>query len=257
MTKTNIDDIKLVTFWHGGALPRLHRECLKTWLKLDYSITIYSYEPLVEMFKGVQVRDASEILPLNSASRLRNWAAVADIIRLILLLVPNNVWVDTDLCLLRRIPSEKGFLLGYQRNGKTCNAIMRLWKEHHIADLVLTHFYEGSLGPWTHKKPRIKKWLSDFLGTDFNFKKLPNSHWGSHALDYYVRENELSRLLLPQKAFYPEETYSGALFTDRPFEHIICDNEIFGLHFFFKSADFENPQKGSFYEWLIQHNAIS
>ena len=246
---------QIVTFWHGGALPGLHRECIRSWKNFNYEVTLYFYEPVLNIPKGVAVVDARTILCLSKAKNLRNWAAVADIIRLILILKPENVWIDTDLCLIKPIPAAEYLLLGYQWKHKLCNAIISLPGNVRIPKEILEHFYEGTLGPWAHMKPRLKYHFSKIFNTIYGFEHLPNSHWGSHALEYYIKRDKLQDYLLPQKAFYSPETYTGQLFEKNDFAHLIDDQEVFGFHFFNKNYDFDTPQKGSFYEWMIAKNA--
>ena len=256
MDQTNTKK-QIVTFWHGGALPRLHHECIRSWKGFDYEVTLYFYEMVSNIPKGVALVDARTVLRLPEAKLLRNWAAVADIIRLILVQEPKNVWIDTDLCLIRPIPSAEGILLGYQWKNKICNAIISLPENTRIPQEILEHFYAGTLGPWTHTKPKLKHFFSKISKTHYGFDRLPNSHWGSHALEYYIKRHKLHDYLLPQKAFYSNETYTGQLFEKNDFAHLIDDQEIFGLHFFNKNYNFELPEKGSFYEWLIASNEFA
>ena len=256
MDQTNTKK-QIVTFWHGGALPRLHHECIRSWKSFDYEVTLYFYEMVSNIPKGVALVDARTVLRLSKAKPLRNWAAVADIIRLILVQEPENVWIDTDLCLIKPIPSAECILLGHQWKNKVCNAIISLPGNARIPREILEHFYAGNLGPWAHMKPKLKHFFSKISKTPYGFDRLPNSHWGSHALEYYIKRHKLHDYLLPQKAFYSDETYTGQLFEKNDFAHLIDDREVFGLHFFNKNYNFELPEKGSFYEWLIASNEFA
>ena len=60
----------VVTFWHGAPLHELHRMCLASQAKLGYRVTLYSYEPLQGLPRGIENEDAAPILPLSFLDRL-------------------------------------------------------------------------------------------------------------------------------------------------------------------------------------------
>ena len=62
---------------------------------------------------------------------------------------------------------------------------------------------------------------------------------------------------LRKKRFTLPKTCTGQLFEKNDFAHLIDDQEVFGLHFFNKNYNFELPEKGSFYEWLIESNKFA
>jgi hypothetical protein len=71
-----------VGFWHGQPLTFLRRMCLASQVKQGYKVTLFSYEPIDNLPRGVVNKDAGAIIPLafkRSLSALRPGSMLATV----------------------------------------------------------------------------------------------------------------------------------------------------------------------------------
>lgn len=240
----------IVTFWEGQLLPRLHLVCVSSWLHVGHDVHVYGYRKPDNLPNGAQFVDASLVLSQEHAfynKNAGNIAQFADIFRMELLRRNLGTWLDADLLLLRPIPEDRAVILAWERYGHICNAAMRFPENHEIPKAVVRAFSTKTLGPWALAKPRFKKLLKWFAGQKITQTDLPLGHWGRHPLGYFVRKLHMEKDLLGQNSFYHSSTYDGSLFQAVPYDHLMDDDEVLGVHFFFKDADFDNPVPGSFF----------
>ena len=98
---------ELFTLWVQGPLDEFTKICLKSWLRLDYTIKLYMYEepypPDLLEFQNVQFLDASDI---TAYPDLDSYAEVADWFRFQYLFIHGGTWIDTDEFLIRKIPDN-------------------------------------------------------------------------------------------------------------------------------------------------------
>ena len=104
------------TFWHGGQLSPYEILCLTTFVDHGHPIELYSYDTSLTVPRGVQVRDAAEILPESrvyfyaSGPGKGSVAGFTNLFRYLLLRQKGGWWVDTDvLCLSSRLPAVDRF----------------------------------------------------------------------------------------------------------------------------------------------------
>lgn len=243
----------LCTFWIGPRLPPFQNLCLRSWLALGHRVQLFSYEPVENAPEGVILRDAADVTPwrrLSTPDRPVHMVIQSDIWRLAMFQKGEGVWCDSDLLLLRPIPRPDRLLLGREHDGKPCIAVMWWPAEHPAVAEILEVFDRGGLGPWAYAKPRWKRFLQVLQGKPHSFGDYPWNHWGRHAVEYYIKRYRLQDLVLGYKSFYWPVIYDRYLFEVNPFEEIILDPEVLGLHCFHKPADaFEAAPPGSFMHW--------
>ena len=249
----------IVTLWSGlkePELPRLQYICMRSWLAQGYEVTVYCYKTIPNLPEGVRQANADEILDRSEVFFVsgNNWAHFSDVFRLELLRQNLGTWLDADLLLLRPLPEDRPMILGWERRGLVCNAAMAFPEHHEIPRYAMEYYRGGKLGPWAHVKPRWQKFLSMLMGKNFDYSSMPHGHWGQHMLGYYNKKMALYDQLLPQKALYHPSTYDGSLFQDVPYDHLMDDDEVLGVHFFFKQADYDNPVPGSFFADMCQRH---
>lgn len=146
-------------------------------------------------------------------------------------------------------------MIGRERDGWPCNAVMYMPPEHPIAVGVLENYRRKGLAEWTYIKPRARKLLFDLIGREYGIADLPNGHWGRHALQHYVRKLKLWDKLQPQDRFFAEETYTGVLLEPGDHSRISENPEVCGVHFFEKKKQNQAPAPGSFYAWARERVA--
>ncbi|MEL6316333.1 MAG: hypothetical protein AAFR16_01710 [Pseudomonadota bacterium] len=248
---------RVVTFWAHGALPRLRRLCVASWLEQGYEVGVYSFEEtLGNMPPGAEVLPSEPLVPRSrmlyrGTGGRPEYAKFADIVRMALLARGEGIWADTDYLMIRPFPEATDLLAARDKDDFPCNAVLWLPPDSPIPHRILEAFNRPDRLPeWTYFKPRVKKLAARVKGEAFTFDHLPHNHWGRHALIYYFKKHRLLDRLLPADAFFAPETYSGALLRAEPFERFLTDPGIYGAHFFDKGTD-ENaaPIAGSFHAW--------
>ncbi len=250
--KTN----QIETTWFGPQLPRLHALCIASWIEAGYEANVYSYRDSIEgLPSGATIINGEKIVSSDKMFFLKNqsnYAHFSDIFRIELMQRGLGTWCDADYMMLRPFPQVENVMIGRERNDWPCNAVMWIRPGHPISNGILRNFDKNGLAEWTYIKPRWHAFLAKLQGKPYTLEDLPNGHWGRHALDYFIRKLKLDDAILPQKTFYAEETYTGALFEKQPFEHLTEDEGVKGFHFFNKSHDHDNPTPGSFFAWATE-----
>ena len=85
----------------------------------------------------------------------------------------------------------------------------------------------------------------------FTLHDYPKHQWGRHALEYYVKKYKLEHKVKDYKAFYYPVIYDDYLFKSNPFNHIVDDPEVHGLHVFYKRREvYLAATADSFVGWL-------
>ncbi|MCI4665884.1 MAG: hypothetical protein MRY74_14300 [Neomegalonema sp.] len=253
MTSEPMGMDRIVSYWFGESVPPLYTVCMASWAALDYKPVLYSYFDRIEgVPSSVEIRDASEILGREHQRRFEHrsgHAHFADIFRMELMQRGLGVWCDTDYLALKRFPAPKSVLLAKERGDWPANAVFWTPPEHPIPTGVLKAYRSDSLGPWAYAKTRWRALRKMFRGQKMALKDLPHAHWGRHAMVYYVWRLGIKNELLPQDTFFAPETYTNELLRAEPFDRIISEPAIHGIHFFAKKGLNEPPVAGSFYEW--------
>lgn len=246
---------RLVTTWFGESLSPLHAACIASWVAAGREAVVYSYrDHIAGLPPGATLLNGEEILPEEKMffrTKMPSYAHFSDIFRMVLLDRGLGTWCDADFFLLRDLPETDEIMIGRERNGWPCNAVMWMRPGHPIARGVIEAFGRGRLAPWTYAKPRWHAFLAAIAGRPFTIGDLPHGHWGRHPLDYYVRKLRLGDQLLPQDAFFAEETYTGQLFEAGPFDRLVDNPQVKGIHFFNKNGAGAAAVPGSFYAYAL------
>lgn len=90
-------------FWAYGQLSKLEIISINSFLKNDFKLNVWSYDPHLILPTGAQWRDASEIIPENLVFKYKNgsYAGIADLFRYAVLNKLGGMWSDTDVvCLI-------------------------------------------------------------------------------------------------------------------------------------------------------------
>lgn len=91
--------------WIEGDLPRLQRTCLKSMIKLGYTVNLWTtaLSDININNKNIRLRDANDILKYEDQHRLH----YADLFRYTLLYEQGGTWIDADLFLFKRLPDDE------------------------------------------------------------------------------------------------------------------------------------------------------
>lgn len=249
----------LVTFWIGSHLPDFQRLCLQSWRAMGHDVLFYAYEPVDNLPEGMACLDAETVFPraeLDDPERNIPLVIKSDIWRIAMLRKGLGIWCDSDLLLLKSIQWPEGLLLGVEKHGLPCVAVMWWPADHPALTEILTAFERREDGAWAHLKLRWRRFAKKLIGKRLDFTSYPWNHWGRHACAYYVRKYRLRSRQLGYKAFYSEECYSDAPFRVGSFQHLLDDPQVVGLHCFRKSQEwFDAAPSTSLIGWAKERYA--
>lgn len=246
----------IATFWVGPRLRDFDHLCIQTWLEIGHPVKFFSYEPVANVPEGVELCDARRVLDRNvlveKAPELADKPFTqANIFRLAMLMKGEGVWCDSDLALFRPLPPFKDILIGEEERGALVNAILWLPPDSEVMPTIIDAFLERKIPPWTYAKPRWKRLLRRATGGGASLDDYPKHQWGKHPLEYYVKKFKLQEQVKPYKTFYYPVIYDDYLFQSNPYQHILDDPEVCGLHVFYKrTEDLWAAPDDSFAAWL-------
>lgn len=107
-----MDSDVIQTLWIGAELKPLHTACLNSFLIRGHKVDLYCYERVGGVPKGVNFKDASEILPSQSVFAYQkgpgkgSFSAFSNIFRYALLFERGGIWADTDIFCLKPFSFE-------------------------------------------------------------------------------------------------------------------------------------------------------
>lgn len=252
---------RIVTFWAGDRLPPLYTVCIASWLANGYEAAVYSYNDTIGGIpSGAELKDARQLFEIEQFYRFQYKNGVphfSDVFRMELLRRDEGVWCDTDYLAIRRFPEGRGYILGGERGGWPCNAVMWFPSDHRMPREILDVYRSGrfAAAPWSYAKTRWRAARATLSGRRLGLGELPHGHWGRHALLHYTRKLKLRDEMLPDDAFFAPETYTNELLEAGNFQRLIEDPGVYGVHFFSKKGAKAPPVKGSFYAWAAEKYA--
>jgi hypothetical protein len=252
--------LQCLTLWIGDSLGPVERACLGSVLRQGHRLALYCYREPIGIPDGVEICDASEILPELAIIRHRRGsvAPFSDWFRYELLKRGLGTWVDTDMYLLRPLDEEAEYLFGEQRPGFLNNAVLRLPPSSPMLDELLAPF-RGVTPPWLGPRHRMSANLRKWLSGDVDVGAMPWGTTGPAALTAAAGKLGLLSLAQPPEVFYPVPWEdAGWIFNPaRRLEEMVTDDTV-GIHLWnecIRSLKEQPPPKGSFLERLCIEGA--
>ncbi len=189
---------EICCFWGRGALNYLEVLSLTSFVASGHPVTLYTYDAPPDVPRGVEVRDASEILAENAAPA----SLIADLFRYHCLSRRAGViWVAPDFVLLKSLRPVRGRLLVEQAGGFLAPDIVALPTDSPALQAILA---------FTRKPRPIPPWASAeeqtallSLAEPAGAGDLGWGVWGAKALTHFARESGEAGDALPKGAFYP------------------------------------------------------
>ncbi|MFP4889239.1 hypothetical protein [Paraburkholderia sp. EG304] len=229
---------RFASFWHGPELSPYEVACLSSFTQYGSEVALYSYEPIAGLPPGVAAKDATTILPRDSLNDfpicgVPSMQHFTDYFRFVMFTKTDEIWVDTDMLLLRDFDlNAKGDLIGRENQTSICNAILRLDPDqprlHEAIERI--EAMKGTALKWGDTGPRL---LTAVYGVKAG---LPES------LFYPVHFNDYYKVFLPR---YFEEC--AALCSDTYTLHL-WNNRVVKMGLFKRIG----PPVGSFLHHLFE-----
>jgi hypothetical protein len=134
---------RFASFWQGPELSPYEVACLASFTAYGNEVSLYSYHEVKNLPKGVIARDACAILPPDSLNDfpirgVPSMAHFTDYFRFIMFTRSDEIWIDTDMLLLRAFDlGAEGDLIGRESPTSICTALLRLDpNDARLADLI-------------------------------------------------------------------------------------------------------------------------
>lgn len=123
---------RFASFWHGSELSPYEVACLTSFTAFGSQVSLYSYEAVGNLPPGVLAKDANDILspdalndfPINNIPSIAHFS---DYFRYALFTKSDEIWIDTDMVLLRDFDlNALGEVIGRSSRTSLCTALLRL-----------------------------------------------------------------------------------------------------------------------------------
>lgn len=195
-----------VTLWIGHSLGPVERACLRSVLRQGHSIALYCYGSVAGVPKGVEIRDASEVLGQEKIifhRAGRSVALFADWFRYELQKQELGTWLDTDNYLIAPLDMRREHLFGEYAPGRIANGVVRLPARSPMLAELLDLFQNRRTPDWLPWRWYLPARLRELIAGKVDVSRLPWGCTGPHAMTALARRFGLSGEALPYDVFNP------------------------------------------------------
>ncbi|MGB0959984.1 MAG: hypothetical protein ACPGVK_07005 [Halocynthiibacter sp.] len=203
----------IASFWAGPKLGLIEHLCLKSFVDNGHETWLYTYEPVEHVPDGVTMKDANDILPLETiltSGRNREPGAHSDKFRYLLLQKEDVIWVDTDAYCVRPFQNFE-YLFGIHYKDQVANGVLKLPKNSPaLANLV--EFCDSEYPPFPDDWPFLhgeeRRRHDAYLETGDESQRLHISEcawetFGPYAISYFLKKSGEVVHALPKVLLYP------------------------------------------------------
>ena len=217
MPATQNDLLQCHALWIGSTLPLMQAACLASFQRAGHAVVLHTYEGQVSgVPPGIEIRDASRILPVSKIIRHYNSQSTAlfsDYFRLKVLEQGLGLYVDADVYCLRPVRLQTPYIMGYEDQNFINGAVLALPFDSPVISELLSLFKQKwRFPPWLQLSWRARCRL--LLQSCYRRQPLVCFlRWGTagpKGLTYLVAKHGLDASVQPQEVFYPVH-YNQAL----------------------------------------------
>ena len=197
--------LRCVTLWIGDSLGPVERACLRSIVRQGHALTLYCYQEPIGIPAGIDLADASAILPESAILRdsTGSIALFSDWFRYELLLRRLGTWVDTDVYLVGALDAESPYLFGIESPGILNNAVLRLPSDSALISGLLEPFVTRTTPKWMPLGKYLRMRARELVTGHVALADVPWGTTGPRALTGLARRHGLMHLAQPQDLFYP------------------------------------------------------
>lgn len=195
----------------------MERACLNSVLRHGHEVTLYSYGQVDGVPDGVEVRNASDILPHDriilhssgSPALFANW------FRYELQRRALGTWIDCDIYLLSPLDGDALYLFGEEEEaGRINTGILRFPPDSPLLEPLLNLFEERSVPSWLPPRSRIAAWIRLLSTGRSGLSHMPWGSAGPKALSFLAHRHGLDRWARPPETFCPARWQDALWITD-------------------------------------------
>ena len=224
----------VATLWIGPKLSPLEQLSALSLIETGHDLTLYTYEEVQCVPKGVRVADGRALLPgpIVRHKKTGSPALHSDLFRFELMRQTESTWVDLDVLAFKPLPTELDHVFAWENESSLNGAILKLPKTSPALQALLAYGdnykgYPPFLSPQKKLKYQIK--------TLWRGMTLPELPWGSIGpigLTYYLRQSGEIQHALPRNSFYPvDQNDALRLLTDSHLTRQSFTADVYALHF--------------------------
>ncbi|MCX7560666.1 hypothetical protein OS190_13895 [Sulfitobacter sp. F26204] len=198
------------TLWIGGPLSWMEQLCLKSFVDKGQQITLFSYEDIPNVPKGVIRRDGREIIDTDDFIKYEkkdSFALFADWFRLHMIQqCPGMIWIDTDVYCHRPMEYDSDYVFGFELPGehRVNNAVLGMPANSEMLRQMIAFTDDRfSIASFLPRKRQEKMRQMAAKGKPVHVSEQPWGVWGPMMVTHFVHDLKLQEQVQPLDAFYP------------------------------------------------------
>lgn len=198
----------IAALWIEGPLSFLEQLCLKSFLDNGHKVVLYHYGPLENVPNGIDLADATEILPQKdflTHERTGSPALHSDLFRYKMLQKSSNtIWADTDAYCMKPFETFTGHFYGWESNSHINGGVLGLPSDSDTLkalldftsdEFAIPQYYGEEYAQELEEKKRA--------GNPVHASEMPWGVWGPHAVTHFLHETGEARHAFAQEVLYP------------------------------------------------------
>ncbi len=263
---------KISSLWIGPELTWLEQLCMKSFADAGHEITLYSYDPIKNLPKGVKAGNAEDIFPREPMlrhARTGSPAIHADMWRLHLLQKTDEIWVDADMYCAHPFDFVKPFVFGWEKKPHlVCNAVLGLPNDSETLGALIEFFKDPyAIAPWLNKAQIAELEAERDAGTPIHITEQNWGFTGPASVTYFLKETGEIKYAQEEVAFYPLSfKIRNHLILTRKREDVMKEVRYgnYGIHFWarrmkprLQEKENNRPRKNSFMDKLLELHEIN
>ncbi|PZQ99974.1 MAG: hypothetical protein DI533_04935 [Cereibacter sphaeroides] len=229
---------QVAALWMGGLLSYLEQLCLKSFVDAGQHIRLYHYDDIPNVPDGVEMADATEILPADGFLRHHRTGSPAlhsDLFRYHMLArLDRTIWVDTDAYCVKPFTTETGHFFAWESESGVNGGVLGLPRDSEaLAALLEFTQDEYAIPLWYDEGYRDSLRTAKLAGKPVHVSEQPWGVWGPHALTHFLKESGEIAHALPRAALYPF-AYEDRMLMLRPGVDVgeYVTDETYSIHFY-------------------------
>jgi len=261
------------TLWIGPELGWMEQLCLKSFVDHGHKVILYTYDTVKGVPEGVQMANASDVLPSDKIirhARTGSPAYHADVFRLHMLQQTDYIWADTDAFCCQPWDIKRGkHFHGWISDNKPMvnNGVLRLPKTSKtLKEMLKFTSDEYPIPPWySAEKQQHLRDLKE-AGNGVHVSLLPWGVWGPDALTWFLKATGEIEHSQPGHVIYPVPfSIAGVVLNPNRFnkaKNLIRDDTL-SIHFWGRrfrniAAKYDGvPHKDSYVAMLCKRHNIN
>jgi hypothetical protein len=201
-------EYQIGALWIGGDLSFLEQLCLKSFVDAGQHVVLYTYGDVTNAPDGVELADATQILPQTGFLRHERTGSPAlhsDVFRYHLLAKADRmIWADTDAYCVKPFTTPTGHFYAWESATGLNGGVLGLPPDSDTLRALLDFTADEFAIPlWYDDAYRTELAAKKAAGTPVHAGEMPWGVWGPHALTHFLKATGDVRYALPRVALYP------------------------------------------------------